>query len=271
MMFESGVLLITKEDLMAQRLMVALLTFLMAGFGLAAAKDAGPIAASGDVAPDNSTGSGAKKCGLDGLIDDIEDNNSMISNVKGRGGYWFTFADKVGSNITPPGGSNFTMSPGGANGSAYAAHFSGKIGNGSIVFVGGGFNFTDPKAIYDASAYKGISFWAKVGPGAISSVRFKVSDINTDPLGKICGKNGTDDGCYNDFGKVIELTPKWTHYIVTFADMEQGSGWGEPRPAAITPSKLYGIVWEFNTKESNYDLWIDDIQFTGCPSRSPMP
>ncbi len=218
---------------------------------------AAPAAATSSTAP-----VAAPKVAGNCLIDNAEDNDNKTSMVAGRGGYWFTFADKAGSNITPSG--NFSMTPGGANGSAYAARMFGKIGNGSPSFVGGGFNFLDPKSIYDASAYTGISFWAKVGPGSVSKVRFKVSDVETDPAGKICGQNGTDDGCYNDFGKVFDLTPEWKQYSIAFTDMKQGDGWGIPRPAAILPAKLYGIVWEVNDKGASYDIWVDDIQFTGC-------
>lgn len=248
--------------------MVAALAAVVAGCspattGTSASSPSG--AASEGPGTPSSTGPGAKKCGPDGLVDDCEDNDNKVSVVKGRAGYWYTFGDKAGSTITPPLGGTFPMSAGGAAGSAYAAHISGKIGTASIVYTGVGFNFVDPKGIYDASAYKGISFWAKVGSKSTTKVRLKVPDIDTDPTGKVCGKNGTDEGCFNDFGKDLELTTKWTQYTITFADMQQGQGWGDPRPPAINPAKLYGVQWQVNTKGADYDLWIDDVQFTGCP------
>lgn len=201
---------------------------------------------------------GKKKCGPDGMLDDAEDNNNQISAVKNRGGYWYTFGDKT-SKITPPTGGTFTMSPGGANGSANAAHVNGTIGTAAVVYAGMGFNFVDPKGGYDASAYKGISFWAKVGPDSTKKVRLKVPDISTDPDGKKC----TD--CFNDFGVDLELSTTWTQYTIPFGTMKQMEGWGAPRAGAITPKQLYSVQWQVNAPGAPFDLWVDDIQFTGCP------
>src|SRR5690606_14633561 len=110
--------------------------------------------------------------------------------IKGRGGYWYTFADKAGSTVTPtPGalGGTFTMTPGGHDGTGHAARMYGQVGGGDVVYVGVGLNFVDPKGQYDASAYKGISFWAKKAAGS-GNVRLKVPDVNTDPDGGVCSE-----------------------------------------------------------------------------------
>ena len=205
----------------------------------------------------------AKPCGPEGLIDDMEDNNNQVMLQGGRGGYWYTFVDNAGSEITPQagekGGGPFTMSEGGANGSKYAARFYGKIGDGSVVYAGAGANFVDPKDQYDASAYGGFSFYARKGPG-VGSVRLKVPDMNTDPQGEVCKE------CYNDFGVDLEFTGSWKKYVVPFSVMKQMSGWGDPIVPNITRSKLYGIQWQVNQKGQPYDIWIDDLAFTGCGS-----
>lgn len=200
-----------------------------------------------------------KKCGPDGVVDDTEDDNNQVSLNKGRSGYWYTFADKTGSAVTPAAGGTFAMSPGGANGSKHAAHMNGKVGGGAVVFAGMGFNFVDPKGAYNASGYKGISFWAKVGPGSTTHVRVKLPDGNTDPDGKVC----TD--CFNDFGQDLELSQTWTKYTIPFSGTSQLSGWGAPHPGAIDANKLYGVQWQVNTAGASYDVWVDDIEFTGCP------
>jgi hypothetical protein len=28
---------------------------------------------------------------------------------------------------------------------------------------------------------------------------------------------------------------------------------------------MYGVQWQVNTPGAEYDIWIDDVQFTGCP------
>ena len=204
----------------------------------------------------------AKKCPPDAVVDDAEDNNHQAIAQKGRGGYWYTFVDKVGSTVSPTAGAQggtFTMAQGGANGSAFGARADGKIGGGDVVFAGIGINFTDPKGPYDVSAYKGIAFYAKKGPGSIGKVRLKVPDGNTDPEGKVCTE------CFNDFGADIELTEAWTRYTFAFSQLTQQSGWGAPRPAALDTSKVYGIQLQVNSPGASYDIWIDDIEFTGCP------
>ena len=195
-----------------------------------------------------------KACGADGVVDDGEDNNNQVLAQKGRGGYWYTFADKAGTTITPTAGAaggTFSMSPGGANGSGFAARINGKITGTGTVFAGVGFNFADPKAPFDVSAYKGISFWARRGETSASSLRVKLPDVNTE--------------CFNDFGVDIELTPTWTKYTVIFGAAQQMPGWGAPRPSAVESTKMFGVQWQVNTPGAEYDVWIDDVQFTGCP------
>ncbi|HEX7669371.1 MAG TPA: hypothetical protein VF395_07310 [Polyangiaceae bacterium] len=198
----------------------------------------------------------------DGLIDDGEDTNNQSVVQKGRGGYWYTFADKTGgTSVTPTAGDLggvFTMAAGGAQASAFSARMTGKIGAGNVVFAGMGLNFTDPKGPYDASAYRAITFWAKRGEGT-GKVRLKVPSPDTDPDGKVCTE------CFNDFGADLELTTEWAKYVVPFSAMKQMSGWGSPRPAAITPSKLYGVQFQVNAPGASFDVWVDDLQFTGCP------
>jgi endoglucanase len=156
--------------------------------------------------------------------------------VAGRGGYWYSYSDKVGSTIDPPAGEaggTFSMSEGGAKGSALAARMQGKVGRANIVFAGMGFSFVDPKRPYDASKFDGIAFFAKAG-GSTTSVRVKVPDINTDQDGKVCTE------CYNDFGADIVFTSAWTRHVIPFATMKQLSGCGAPHPPGIDTTKLYG-------------------------------
>jgi endoglucanase len=196
-----------------------------------------------------------------GLIADGENNSNQIANIQDRGGYWYTFVDDAGSTVVPEAGKNggtFEMSPGGANGSKFAAHMTGTVGGGNGVYVGMGFNFVDPKGQYDASKYKGISFWAKKGPGGADKVRMKVPDKSTDPDGKICKE------CFNDFGMELTLTDNWTQYVIPFSSMKQDKTWGSPHPDSIDPATIYGVQFQFNQPGQPFDMWLDDIEFTGC-------
>ena len=190
----------------------------------------------------------------DGLIDDAEDNNSQINTVGGRDGYWFTFKDELGSTIDPEG--EFHMSPGGAEGSKFAAEMKGKMGAGgqnAFPYVGIGFNLSNPKLAYDAGKAQGIQFWAK-GPGRI---RFKAPDVMTDPVGEKC------TACYNDFGVDIFLDDKWQRYTVPFSKMEQQPGWGDRAPH-IAKDQLFAIQWQFATASKDYDIAIDNVALVGC-------
>lgn len=157
---------------------------------------AAPAAASG------------KECPADYMIDDCEDGTNQVKVQKGRNGYWYTFVDKVGSTVSPPFGHTFIMSKGGATkDSMYTAQFLGKISStGDPLYSGMGFSFTNPKGQYDASAYSGVSFYAKVGPNTVKAVRLKVPDVATDPDGKVCTE------CFNDFGSDLTLSTEWKQY-----------------------------------------------------------
>ncbi|HEV8245318.1 MAG TPA: carbohydrate binding domain-containing protein [Polyangiaceae bacterium] len=199
-----------------------------------------------------------KLCPAEGMISDAEANNNQVNPIKGRGGYWYTFADKAGSNVEPALDKPFTMSEGGSGSTKYAAHMTGSVGAGETVYAGMGFNFVDPKALYDASKYQGVSFWAKKGPGSTGNVRLKVPDVSSDPLGKVCSD------CFNDFGADLTLTEEWQQFTIPLSAMKQMKGWGSPHPAGIDPSKLYGMQFQVNDKGAKFDIWVDEIQFTGC-------
>ena len=196
-----------------------------------------------------------------GMISDGENSPNQTNVIKGRGGYWYTFLDKEGSSVTPmPGaqGGTFAMEAGGANGTKMAAHMTGSVASAEIVYAGMGMNFVDPKGQYDSSAYKGISFWAKKGPGSTGKVRLKVPDKSTDPDGKICTE------CFNDFGADLTLTDDWQQFTLPFTAMKQIKTWGSPHPDSIDPATLYGIQFQVNDKGQKFDIWIDELQFTGC-------
>jgi hypothetical protein len=208
-------------------------------------------------------GAGEKlaSCGADGLIDDMEDNNNQGKAVAGRGGYWYSFADDFGTTVEPEASAHgvaFTMSPGGANDSKYAANLKGHVGHGQIVQGGMGVNLVDPKGPYDASQYKGIAFWAKKGPGSYGKVRLKVPDINTDGDAGVCTE------CFNDFGADLDLGETWQHFVFTWRKLKQLPDWGSPRPHRINPAKLFGVQWQVNKPGAGFDIWIDDVEFIGC-------
>ena len=205
----------------------------------------------------------AMDCAVASTIDDVEDNDSQIAVSDGRSGYMYSYADesygKGGTTITPRPDA-FSTTAGGAEGSAYAMHVTGKVAQSGEIYAGMGFNFTESDGLYDASAYRSISFYAKVGDGSSPHVRLQVADVNTDPKGGVC----KESECYNDFGAPLILTTEWKKYTIPFADLKQQSGWGNPRPPTVETSKLIGVKWQVATPGADYDLWIDNVQLEGC-------
>jgi len=198
---------------------------------------------------------------IDGLIDDFEDGNNQLMTMGERDGYWWVSKDKLGSTVTEP-EDGFKPAEGGAAGSAMAAHVKGHVvANGDQAWgVELGGNFSDGKAgLYDASRYAGVSFKAKVGdPKSTRSVRVNIPDVNTHQDAGVC-KN-----CWNHFRKDVNLTTEWKEYRMMFTEMQQRPGWGDPRPDHLTPSQVLSITFAVGGVDSDFDLFIDDIQFLEC-------
>ncbi|WP_437284990.1 CIA30 family protein [Sorangium sp. So ce406] len=191
----------------------------------------------------------------------MEDNDNAINAAGGRVGYWYTFNDGTeGATQEPPpdpegtGETPFTMTaleP--ARGqSTYAAR---SWGSGFEEWGAGfGFDLNSPegeKASYDASAYTGITFWAK---GTARGATVMISDPGTDPAGSVC-----TDEC-DKWQKSLTLTEEWQQFTIPFADLKQG-GWGTPAGAdQIDASKLYSIQFQVGVAPE-FDVYIDDLGF----------
>ncbi len=191
----------------------------------------------------------------DGLLDDFEDGNTQLDPTDSRGGYWFKAADATGSVIGPD---DFKPMPGGP-GSSLALRAVGKtalVGTDSNWGAQFGANIRSGIP-YDASKYVGVRFKARIAEGTTSSVRFKIGDINTHPDLGVCKQ------CYNHWGRNMNFTTEWREYEVLFSSLEQAPYWGDPRPSAITPSKIYSFDFAI-APGATFDVWIDDLAFIEC-------
>jgi hypothetical protein len=83
-------------------------------------------------------------------------------------------------------------------------------------------------------------------------------DVSTVPQGNLC-----KEACWNHFGKEVSLDAKWKKVTVAFAELAQLDGWGNPHPAHIDASKLYGLKWSVGAGQE-FDIWIDQIKFLKC-------
>lgn len=199
-----------------------------------------------------------RSCGPEAKIEDGEDNNNQVIVQDGRSGYIYTYVDGTGSTISPAGGGVFSMTEGGANNTSYAMRMAGETSGAAIVYAGMGLNFTDPKDAYDASKYSGVSFFAKRGLKTTSKVRMKFPDINTDPDGGQCA------ACYNDFGTDVRLGEEWQRYIYKLTAVRQEPNWGSPRPGSVETSGLFAMQFQVKDQGTVFDVWVDEINFTGC-------
>jgi endoglucanase len=111
---------------------------------------------------------------------------------------------------------------------------------------------------YDGSKYAGVSFFAKVGKKSTKAVRFNLADAQTVDQGGLCTQ------CWNHFGKDLTLTPEWKKYTVSFGELIQQDGWGDPRPPNIDATRLWQLVWHVTEKGADFDVWVDQVQFLAC-------
>lgn len=211
---------------------------------------------------DNGDGSftlGGKKCTVGDVIEDAENNDNQVVVKDGRNGYIYSFGDNNGTTMTPEANTTFPQTPGGAQGSAYAACVKGNVAMASIAYAGIGFNLTDPKKAVDLSKYDGISFRVRRGADSTMKLRLKVPDVATDPDGGMCTEK-----CFNDFGVDLFMSEEWQQFYLPFSEMKQMSGWGDPRPPSIDSSKIYSLQFQVLEKGKPFEFCIDDISLIKC-------
>ncbi|HEX7671801.1 MAG TPA: hypothetical protein VF395_19540 [Polyangiaceae bacterium] len=225
-----------------------------------------PSGSGGDGSMTTGTGGGTGSAGAAGaamdisMIDDMEDKDGSILAAEGRVGAWYTYNDTTGTQVPPAGQMGFDMTalnpPRGT--STYGATTSG---SGFTTWGAGiGFDLNNDgtaKQPYDASAYKGVTFWAKAGAGGIKNIRLNVQDAQTAPEGGICDKTATK-GCNDHRGTAVLLTEDWKQFTFAF-DAMKVVGFGQVFPTFQT-NKLFAIQFQAS-QNVKFDIWLDDIAF----------
>jgi hypothetical protein len=184
--------------------------------------------------------------------------------VSRRNGGWWSAGDATpGATIEPGlGAAAVPVSiPGGRCGSRFAMRVSGQGFEewGSMIglsFVYGSGGILE----YDASAYQGMTFWARIGDTSINQVRFAISDRNTEPQGGVCVEDGPPgQGCFDSFGVVLSnLDTRWKRYRIPFAGLTQRD-FGL-RTEALLREAVYSVNFAFEPG-AVFDLWLDDLEF----------
>lgn len=196
------------------------------------------------------------------LIDDMEDGDGLLAGVGIRNGGWWISGDGT-SETTPP----TDQAPaaerilGGRCGSEYAMRVTGSGFADWGAVMSATFRFTDDVAAYDATLYRGITFWARVGDDNESIIRTQIQDGNTHPNGGVCNaESGTPDECYNAFGtELTTISTEWQKFTLEFPSLAQRPGWGY-MAEALDPAALYDLEWNFDPNRT-FDFWVDDIWF----------
>ncbi|WP_437661188.1 hypothetical protein [Sorangium sp. So ce1182] len=198
------------------------------------------------------------------LIDDMEDQNDTIitrsDEENPRQGYWVAANDGYGTQW-PPAGPGFYMSPidPPRGSSHWAAH---SRGDDQFIDWGASFAFRlnasrsqTTSGLYDASEFRGITFFARAESGSTMTMSVDVVDKQTWKDGEIC--HG-DRECGDNFRKLVALTPDWVRHEIDFSELVQ-EGWGLHFDA-VDRTQLWGIGFRFGDGEP-FDVWIDDVSF----------
>lgn len=191
------------------------------------------------------------------MIDDMEDGDGHILMMNGRQGPWHTF--NSGESTQMPAGPLITPEMGGANGSMFAMHTSGK----GFAYAGIGFDLsnadTTPESAqskpYDASAWTGIVFMAKGGASASGKPRIEIPMRDFVPS----DRGGTCSGtCWNVYGFQITtaLGSTWQEVKVPFSSLVREDGSTKP---AFDSKQIMSI--SFKQLKDDFDFWIDDVRF----------
>jgi hypothetical protein len=201
------------------------------------------------------------------FIDQMEDGNGSIDFTAGRSGFWFAFNDKTGVQYPEsdlPG--SFPMSA--LERPRADSHYAARSYGSGFTLWGSGIGFdVRAQAAYDASAYAGISFWARSAAksgidsgdgrtkGPLSSaLRVNVPDRGTSALGAECQAS---QRCGDDFGRDLELATMFQYFSFTWADLAQ-RGWSGSVLPKIDQAQIYGLRFQTDV-DVDFDFWIDDV------------
>jgi hypothetical protein len=239
----------------------------LGGLGPSGGQDAGDSGGS-DTGGNPGGGSGGSPSNAPTyeLIDDMEDNEPHVLPTRGRNGRWNTYNDGTSEGVQLPPADFTTMtdvrSDAPHESSDYAAYTSGEgfSGFGAVLNVTmrswPDYEETPP---YDATAYSGLSFWAKVGANKSTTIRVRLVTTDTDPRGGECSPSGdVSEICFDHFLTQLTLSTGWQRYDVFFDDFGQ-TATGKPF-SAPNLGGLYTI--EFVASGSGpFEFWIDDLSF----------
>ncbi|HET6283108.1 MAG TPA: chitinase [Polyangia bacterium] len=171
----------------------------------------------------------------------------------GRAGTWFKFdAGGMGvMKVDTTAGTNAMQT--------HAMHFSGPAPQG--YGAGVGIPFAN---CYDASAYKGLSFWIKgdVSGGKNDLLKFSVHTPISEPVpsGGCSAADEMAGKCRDHYAKPIPITNAWVRHNIKWADLRQNCP--SNVPANYNPgTQIVTVSFSITNAMAPYDFYIDNFSF----------
>ena len=241
-----------------------------AGEGGAPSAGASGAAGGGQAGSAGISGAGGAPTALAlELIDDMENKDTVIDPTNGRGGDWYAAHDATVGGVQSP--TPFVVTALSATDPRYATSKVAAMTNGMGFSDWGanlGFNLEllvgGKHPSYDASAYCGLHFFAKVGVGANPGVYLRVIDRNAHPDGGVCGVGNAP--CYHYYLKAYSLSTDWQEKSLLFSDLTCPDGCSKPLDKTALFSVEFGLI-----KNSKFELWVDDVSFLKKPASGVCP
>jgi hypothetical protein len=187
-------------------------------------------------------------------------NPSLVNAAGGGGSFSVTLINVTGAPAAPP----FVLTGGvGAGGSQGAAHVHGTVSDVSATASTPSWHLTatlDPNSgKYDASAFRGVKFYYKVGAADdVTSRTFTVMLTSTG--------NGTDFSM-----PIVNVGTEWRECDMQF-DLMTRPGWAysgspltPPNLSGVNLQNMTGLMWAESRNGlygvSNVDFWVDSVSF----------
>lgn len=194
-------------------------------------------------------------------IDDLEDGDSAIQPFTRYGGYWYVYNDGTGSQ-TPDVFTLFKPTAPGHCTPLFAATTSGKTFTQWGAGLGMRFFDYGNTHAFDASAFKGIQFWARANVNNMQvKIMIGIPETTGVENGGTCvpsGKLICEDHYFLKPAPV--LTRDWTLYKIAFSDTQTFGQAGFGAAVAFDKSQLLSLQF-LVFPNVTFDFSVDDVGF----------
>jgi len=190
------------------------------------------------------------------LIDDFEDGNQDAVPEDEREAFWFPLKDdETSTGVLVPAKEFLGGVPGGAHGSAQAAHITASgFTVWGAAFAANISHLKDSiRCPFNASRFSGYRFYAR-GSGKVY-VTLQIPAVIDEQYGGTC-RPSAGEVCYDAHGVWLTLTPDWQAYSFKWSDFKQRS-FGKQAP--FNPGTIMSLQFSFEKEQLPVDCWLDDV------------